>query len=191
MIIGFTGRINSGKTTLAKYLENEYEYKKVSFATPLKEAVRVLYQFTDRQLYGDLKEAVDPRIGMTPRYVLQYIGTDLFRKWNPDFWVNIFKLHYDNDNCDRKLINEEHIVNYVLDDVRFENEAKCIKELGGIIVKVVSHKYQKISSHESENGVKNYDYKIYNDGSIEDLYEALHELLHYNQCNNGSNNENN
>lgn len=177
MIIAFTGRIHSGKTTLAKYLVN-MGYEKVSFADPLKKISQELFDFNDEQLYGNLKEVIDPRIGMTPRYVLQYIGTELFRNWNKNFWVEVFQ----RKHSDPKLL--------VLDDVRFDNEEETIHKLGGIVIKVKSHKYEKISNHASEKGIKNYDYKIYNDGTYEELYEALRELLQYHENNNSNNNEN-
>lgn len=183
-IIGFTGKMYSGKTTLGNEM-TKLGYTKISFASPLKNIVGYLYDLSDEQLYGNLKEVVDPRYGVTPRYLLQYIGTDLFRNWDPDFWVKIFTRKYGDGGL------------YVLDDVRFDNESTTIKNMGGIIIKVVSHRnFSEINSegvqtHVSEQGVKNYDYKIYNDGSISDLRAALHELLQYVERNKSNNNENN
>lgn len=190
-IIGFTGKMYSGKTTLSNIMTNIMEYDKISFATPLKFIVGYLYDLNYEQLYGKLKETIDPRYGVTPRYLLQYIGTNLFRNWDNDFWVKIFMRKYGNGNC------------YVLDDVRFDNEAAVIKQMGGIVIKVVRHNSSLSACntsllcngselHASERGIKNYDYKIYNDGTVEDLRIALHELLHYvetNECNNNENNE--
>ena len=183
-IIGFTGKMYSGKTTLGNEM-TKLGYTKISFASPLKNIVGYLYDLSDEQLYGNLKEVVDPRYGVTPRYLLQYIGTDLFRNWDPDFWVKIFTCKYGDGGL------------YVLDDVRFDNESTTIKNMGGIIIKVVSHRnFSEVNSeggqtHASEQGVKNYDYKIYNDGSISDLRAALHELLQYVERNKSNNNENN
>lgn len=183
-IIGFTGKMYSGKTTLGNEMI-KFGYTKISFASPLKNIVGYLYALDNEQLYGNLKEVVDPRYGVTPRYLLQYIGTDLFRNWDPDFWVKIFTRKYGDGGL------------YVLDDVRFENESTTIKNMGGIIIKVVSHRNSPSANseggqtHASEQGVKNYDYKIYNDGSISDLHAALYELLQYVERNESNNNENN
>lgn len=178
-IIGFSGKIGSGKTTLAQILCNEYPYTKASFADPLKHIVKYLYDLEYDQLYGNRKEIVDTRYGVTPRYLLQYIGTNLFRNWDKNFWVNVFE---------RKYANQELLV---LDDVRFENEAHIIHQMGGIVIKVVSHRNNNISAnHESEQGIKNYDYKIYNDQGYEELNKSLQELLHYIKTNNSNNNEN-
>jgi len=177
-IIGFSGKIGSGKTTLTEFLCNKFPYAKVSFADPLKFIVQYLYSLDYDQLYGNKKEVIDPRYGVTPRYLLQYIGTNLFRNWDTDFWVKVFK---------RKYLSMDYII---LDDVRFENEAAIIHEMGGIIIKVVSHRNVNNSSsanHASEQGIKNYDYKIYNDQGYDELHCALQELLHYiktNNCNN-------
>jgi len=199
-IIGFSGKIGSGKTTLAQILCNEYPYTKASFADPLKYIVQYLYDLEHNQLYGNKKEIIDTRYGVTPRYLLQYIGTNLFRNWDKNFWVNVFE---------RKYANQELLV---LDDVRFENEAHIIHQMGGIVIKVVSHRVGNNNidnnnignnntdqnginhipaNHESEQGVKNYDYKIYNDQGYEELNKSLQELLHYIKTNNSNNNENN
>lgn len=179
MRIGFTGKMGSGKTTLAQYLSKEYGLTVVSFANPLKQVVQQLYDLSDDQLYGGSKNIVDPRYGVSPRYLLQQIGTNVFRQWDPDFWVKVFERKYSN------------FENFVLDDIRFDNEADTIRKMGGIIIKVVSHKMSINSAHESERGIKNYDYKIYNDSDKDALFNALQELLHYIQSNNTNNNKDN
>lgn len=197
-VIGFTGRMGSGKTTLANYITSnkfmseagiDAKYTKVSFATPLKDVVKYLFDLDNEQLYGSTKNVVDPRYGVTPRYLLQYIGTDLFRNWDKDFWVKTFQRKYSN------------VGNIVLDDVRFENEADILHQMGGIVIKVVrysqSHSQAEMRAetraeiHASEKGIKNYDYKIYNNGSYVDLMNSLHELLHYIKCKQSNNNEDN
>jgi hypothetical protein len=180
--IAFSGKIGSGKTTLAKYIGNKYGHQHVSFAKPLKDVVKYLYDFNDEQLYGSLKETIDPRYNVTPRYLLQYIGTELFRTWDHDYWIKIFEYKNSNIEC------------FVLDDIRFNNECDLFHKMGGIVIKVVRHNNSNTNKHLSEMGIKNYDYKIYNDGSYEDLFNSLHELFEYierNKCNNNKDNETN
>ena len=46
-IIAICGAKRSGKDVLAKYLINKYKYEKLSFAEPLKKAVKELFNFND------------------------------------------------------------------------------------------------------------------------------------------------
>lgn len=60
VIVGLGYVAQSGKDTAADYLANEYNFKKLSFATALKEGIgRGVFGLNDRQLYGDLKEEID------------------------------------------------------------------------------------------------------------------------------------
>ena len=69
-IIGCAGKKLAGKDTLSDMLVAEYGFVKLSFAGPLKQAAKMIWGFTDRQLHGDLKEEPDPRYPMpTGRYL--------------------------------------------------------------------------------------------------------------------------
>lgn len=173
MIIGILGKKGSGKDTSADYIVEKYSYHKYSFAKPLKEICRILFGFTDEQLYGDKKEVIDPYWKITPRVALQYIGTDLFRNQlknimphiNDDIWVNVFEANH-NDN------------NVVIADCRFQNEVDKIKKMNGIIIKLIRDTHS-IDSHSSENidNVTDFDYIIHNNGSIQDLYNEIDKIM--------------
>ena len=80
---------NLGKDTNADLIALEYGYQKVNFANPLKEAYRHMFGLTDGQLYGSLKETKDDYWDASPRTLLQFIGTNLFRKqFNQNVWVS-------------------------------------------------------------------------------------------------------
>jgi hypothetical protein len=137
LLIGVTAPARSGKDTIGDYLVNEKGYTKYSFANPLKRAAMEIFGFTEKQVFGSLKETVDPIWGVTPRLVLQVMGTELFQydiqKHIPEFekigrgiWVERFKLWY-KENSDK---------NIVICDVRFKHEAEAITQLGGEIWRV-------------------------------------------------------
>lgn len=137
MIIGICGFIGSGKDTVADYLVNFHEFRRESFAGTLKDAVAAVFGWDREMLEGKSKEArawrerVDEwwadRLNMptlTPRWVLQYWGTEVCRKtFHDDIWIASLenKLRQSGDNI-------------VVSDVRFPNEIKAIKNLGGKII---------------------------------------------------------
>jgi hypothetical protein len=137
MIIGVCGFIGSGKDTIADYLVNFHEFRRESFASTLKDAVASVFGWDRTMLEGRTKEArewreqVDPwwaaRLDMptlTPRWVLQYWGTEVCRKaFHDDIWIA---------SLENKLRNsKDHVV---ISDCRFPNEISSIKNAGGQIV---------------------------------------------------------
>jgi hypothetical protein len=140
MIIGICGLIGAGKDTAADYLVNLHHFRRESFANSLKDAVAQVFGWDRTMLEGRTKQArewreqVDPwwsaRLGMpnlTPRWILQYWGTDVCRKaFHDDIWIA---------SLENKLRNSQDDV--VISDCRFPNEILAIKRAGGIVVRVV------------------------------------------------------
>ena len=188
MIIGFCGRMRSGKSELAKICE-KYGYEKLYFALPLKQLCADLLDIsieglneaknngTDIGLYlGDdmctilseeteipLEQVRETCYGKTinnVRQMLQFIGTDLIRKYNTDWHVNRI----------RAMIDENK--NYVIDDVRFPNEKALIEELNGDCWFVSRTTLDNISNHESETSITWHDCWnkiIINDSTLSNL----------------------
>lgn len=184
MIIAFSGRIGSGKSELAKICQNK-GFEKLYFALPLKQLVANLihvdiedinplknvekkYKFTKKDYIYLANETNIPfetiRDEMknvklnTVRQLLQFIGTDLIRKYNPNWHVNKIKTMIDKNK------------NYVFDDVRFPNELNLIKELGGDCWFIIRPIINNVSNHISEISLtwKDFDDKvIINDGNLE------------------------
>jgi hypothetical protein len=203
MIVGFVGFIGSGKDTAADYLVNFHGFRRDSFANTLKDAVANVFGWDRTLLEGRTKEArewreqVDPwwaeRLGMpdlTPRWILQYWGTEVCRQgFHDDIWIASV------ENKMRKTTD-----NIVISDVRFPNEIKAIHNAGGIVVRVhrgvMPHWYdiaiqankgvesaqkflKKEGIHTSETawvGGK-IDHVLYNDSSIDDLYNQIKNLV--------------
>ena len=161
-VIGIMGKAGSGKTTLASEITSKVmrigcgygaslRKKPVqidSFAAPLKDFIKKLCDFTDDQLYGTEKDVVDPRYGVTPRYVMQQFGTDFVRKvLGEDFWI--MKMQ------ERMAVAKRRGVRlFIIDDVRLQNEAVFIKQEGTLIHVIRENSTVELgaieSKHESE-----------------------------------------
>ena len=59
MIIGLSGKKRVGKDTVADYLVSKYGFIKYSFADPIKAVAKILFGFSENQLYGNNKEEID------------------------------------------------------------------------------------------------------------------------------------
>lgn len=188
MIVGITGKIGSGKSTIAQYLVDHFDFEEYSFAKPLKQ-IGEIFGFSQKQLYGSQQDklSLHPYWKISAREFLQKVGTDLFRQALPKIipeikdsvWVDLFKISYKNDK------------NYVISDVRFLNEAQAIKEMGGIIIKterfntVVSTEMSE-TKHLSENELETipYDFIIDNNKSYQIAAEQVENIinLYKNEC---------
>jgi hypothetical protein len=208
MIIGVCGFIGSGKDTIADYLVNFHEFRRDSFASTLKDAVANVFGWDRELLEGRTKEArewreqIDPwwaeRVGMpnlTPRLMLQLWGTEVCRNgFHDDIWIASL------ENKMRKTKD-----NIVISDCRFPNEIKSIREAGGRVVWVqrgglpnwydvavdanagnleAQQTLKHIGVHVSETawvGTK-FDALVDNNGSIDDLYQQLKNLVQLGQA---------
>lgn len=139
MIIGITGFIGSGKDTIADYLCTFHGYKRLSFASSLKDAVAAIFNWDRELLEGTTKtsrawrDSVDTwwaeRLKiphLTPRWVLQHWGTEVGRNaFHQDIWVA---------SVEHRLKSAKD--NIVITDCRFDNEVIAIKKAGGITCRV-------------------------------------------------------
>tara|TARA_R110002051_G_scaffold255116_1_gene314150 strand:- start:393 stop:1187 length:795 start_codon:yes stop_codon:yes gene_type:complete len=86
---------------------------------------------------------------MTGREVMQYVGTDVFRKMYPNVWV---------DATVRK-IKEDGAYLALICDCRFPNEVEGVQEAGGKVIRLTKNGDDK-DSHFSETALdkENYDW---------------------------------
>lgn len=125
-IIGLAGAKQSGKTTLAKFLEHECGFLHVSFAHPIRKFVADLCG-TDIEGLELIKEVPQPNLGgRTPRHAMQTLGTEWGRDmiWQ-DLWTNRVK----------RLASETN-QSVVISDVRFPNEIDVIHKTGGVVLEI-------------------------------------------------------
>ena len=203
MIIGVCGFIGCGKDTIADYLVNFHEFRRESFADSLKDSVAAVFGWNRTMLEGRTKESrewrekVDEwwakRLSMptlTPRWVLQYWGTEVCRKtFHDDIWIA---------SLENKLRQSQDSI--VVSDVRFPNEIKAIKNLGGKIIwvqrgqlpdwyddaveankgsnKAISEmKIKNIHASEWAWVGTDFDHILSNNTTIDDLYNSVKLII--------------
>jgi hypothetical protein len=211
-LIGVCGWQGAGKDTVADYLQNFHGFRRDSFASSLKDAVAAVFGWDRDMLEGRSqqsriwREKVDPwwaeRLGiphLTPRWVLQYWGTDVCRQaFHDDIWIA---------SLERKLSMSDD--NVVISDVRFPNEITAIKKSGGQVVWVqrgplpewyecalltnttheddqwilhdneqdMHHRYPEVHASEYSWVGTKFDAIFYNNSSIESLYDSVKSLV--------------
>jgi len=138
LVIGLLGRAGSGKSTVAKHLRDKYQAQIFSFASPLKKLAAELMGFTHSQLYGTQaeKETVDPRYGFSPRQFMERLGNGAREHLGENVWrdgaFHAIREHF-SGRC-----KSLPAALYVIDDVRYPNEAEGIHSaFGGYIVKLI------------------------------------------------------
>jgi hypothetical protein len=169
MIIGIAGRKGAGKSSVAERLE-EHGFGRMSFASTLKEMVRVLLRNVGLS-ESDIckaevdKEAVIPKLGVSYRRLCQTLGTDWGRDMiNPKVWLM----------CASRELSTSPLEHVVFDDIRFDGEADLIRERGGLIIHVIRQS-DVIDNHASEAGItlQEGDAVVGNNGSLEGLFSRV------------------
>lgn len=196
MIIGICGLQNSGKDTLANILVEKYGFKKLSYAGILKDIISILFGWPRDMIEGASKESriwreqVDEwwsnRLqipNLTPRYILQYFGTDLFRThFHQDIWIASVERQF------------QIYSNVVITDCRFPNEINMLKTQNTTskLIKIIrgdlpewftlyeSNQIEKPENiHPSEYMwiKQTFDHTIENNGTIKDLEEFCDKII--------------
>lgn len=115
---------------------------------------------------------------MTIRDFLQRLGTDSLRNnLHPNVWVNA--LFADYKPVDYNDDEQPRLPNWIITDVRFPNEAKAIKDKGGIVIRVDRPGVVPINNHPSEIGLDDwkFDYKIANVSDVVSLMFTVENIL--------------
>lgn len=175
-LIGVTGFAGSGKDTVAAFLSKRERYGAdvLPFAGPLREGAAEIFGWNMAQLQDrTFKEQVDPYWGVSPREVLQWLGTDVFRaRMGQDFWIRAWRrrlsqVFYCNDDL------------VLVPDVRFVNEAAAIHAEGGQVWRVVRPGIGPLNDHPSETEQLQIvpDQTIENSGTLDDLRKTVDDLM--------------
>jgi dephospho-CoA kinase len=200
-IIAICGAKRSGKDVLAEHLVRKYNYERVSFATPLKLAVKALFNFDDEQVGigidsgSNKKDIIDTNWGITPRAALQFMGTEIMQDKIQELLPNIKKNLFANTlkNYIKDRINEDEQIRFVISDLRFMHEFEMLYTIPNIqkedivIIRVIrpfssnsnADAKDTKNSHISEMEYINipYDIILINNGSIENYIEKFDKII--------------
>lgn len=174
-IIGLCGKARVGKDSAADVICRELGFSRYAFAKPFKDMLAVAFGLNADQLSGSLKEEVIPDIGKSPRELQQTLGSEWGRYLvHEDVWLILAKRYV--ERC-----KDLGVRGLVITDVRFENEANFVRELGGNIWHIEREIKGTESNHASELGVhiQDEDEVIINSGSFEEYQVCIAGLVNY------------
>lgn len=174
--------------------------KQMAFADPLKEFCVNVLGLTQDQVYGTdeqkneltdllwqnfpvevledykVKGKVEKRKKtgrMTAREVMQYWGTEIFRRQNPDIWA---------ENMVRRIKKSDPIMT-VITDLRFPNEFDAIKKLGGKIIRLTRSPLEDTHVSECELDADKFDHSRFDaiidnvNLTLDETHEQLYKFL--------------
>ena len=147
----------------------------------------------------DSKRSDEDLIKLTPRLLLQIIGTDCIRnKVHPNAWVNAlfadykYEIHRSEVPTRAAGFIDQHVYpNWIITDMRFPNELEAIKSRGGITIRVnrpyttvvggngIPATFSQNQFHPSETSLDSatFDFVISNDKDIEHLINEVRKIL--------------
>jgi energy-coupling factor transporter ATP-binding protein EcfA2 len=173
-LIGFTGPMGCGKSTAIECL------RQLHGPTHLFKFAQTLYDLQEL-IYGRIEHVYQrPKGFVKDRKLLQWLGTDWGRETlSPTIWVDLWKADVSS--------TLEHYPRHFLvcDDVRFDNEADAIHELGGVVVSITADRALErittangIQNHKSEAGIRPelIDHVLTNNGTLDEFKTSLCKL---------------
>jgi dephospho-CoA kinase len=175
--IALTGKMRSGKDTVAKHLFIDHDFDRVAFGDAMKKNAHAAFPWVSEvskpralyQSYAQLMRQIDPDVWI--KHAEQTV----------DIWINMRV----NDGAER--------VGVVITDLRQPNEYEWCRQNGFTIVRVTAPDEDRIAraiaanddftvhdlTHETELAIDGFavDYEVTNDGSVDDLKRKLDEIM--------------
>lgn len=175
MNIAITGKMRSGKDAIGRYLSEKHGYTRFAFGDELKRYANELFGVHD---------------GGKRRELYQWFGQTM-RERDPEIWVR--KLFGKVEVIDAEEMYNSDPFSAVITDLRQPNEYDRCRSEGYVIIRVSAPDGTRIHraiesadtfelsdlTHETESHVDSFevDYEIVNDGTIEELYAKVDEVL--------------
>ena len=172
MLIGIHGKSHSGKTSLSRWLGSSQGFKERSFSNPIRQLCQMHFDGEGRGRSRIERFLERPQFFARPtreweRNVLRIIGS-AYRAVDEDYWLR---------QC------HEPSGNTVYDDVRYPNEARWVRDRGGILIRLteipIGYTWDE---HESETALDEWTdwdavYERIPDSTVEDMYAWAEKQL--------------
>jgi len=201
LLYAMSGKMGSGKDTVGnkiyeKLKEKEYSLKNLSYSELMKNEMNQITSLFNKTNDVDKvakemnakKEEISKFLELlnnqsiyerTPeaRNAIQFWGTNVRRKQNSNYWITKLSQEISKNLADGYSV-------YV-SDVRFENEADSILNLGGKIIRLEANQFTRIErikqrdnlvpsdsqlNHSSEVSLDNYNFERIFDGKLHPNY---------------------
>lgn len=186
MLLGIAGPARAGKTTVGEMIAEELKgYSTYALASPIKKTINTLFGWDERHSNGILKEEecytrvfhcgeiwtslyVLLNTDVEAEYVRKFYsifnaycvfdsGGFLQYKISPRKAYQLFGTEWGRQSvCDTIWLDMAPKENCIWTDVRFDNEAEYLVNLGGKVILIESDRVTtKETNHKSENGIDN------------------------------------
>jgi hypothetical protein len=187
ILIALTGAARAGKDSVADRLVERHGFTKISFAAPLKQALRATDPILGFHPYrkGELvrlsealaNESEDVIKQTFPEYrrLLEKLGTEGIRALDDSFWVNA------------AVSQIEYPERYVFPDARFQNEVDAVRQIGPsytcpaeawhIVRPSLVGPVGELHASAALHGNLGEDREVVNDGTLEDLYGHVDAII--------------
>tara|TARA_B100001093_G_C26656669_1_gene939941 strand:- start:118 stop:699 length:582 start_codon:yes stop_codon:yes gene_type:complete len=184
MLIGLIGNKRVGKDTVANYLVDNFQFKKLAFADPIKEVISLLFDL-DTTDNVDKEKITD--YGVSLRTLYQKFGTELMQEgiydYFPEMEKNIPKKMFWIQKLFKKVedYQKKNHRHFIVSDVRFLHEVNYLKEKGAVLIRI-NKKTHLEDEHISENQTQELpdskiDFKIDNNFSIQYLNLQIETIM--------------
>lgn len=169
-----------GKSTIANYLENSYDYKRLSFAAPLLDMIETFLMHHGLHMEEidyyckQAKEQPIPGVGQSYRHLARTLGTEWGRNLiSQTTWLDALEQKFDR-------FSSVHPI--VIDDLRFRNEAVLAAKKGCLLVQVTRNVDRRHvnDTHQSDIDLASFDgwdCTIGNNGTLKELYKAVSGII--------------
>jgi len=144
-LIALCGHKGVGKSTYASFLAGKTGHV-FSFATPLKSMLTSVFP---NEYVLNKKDEKIPYFDVTARYLLQTLGTEWGRNMvDQNIWIKLLRVRL------IEHLTDSAVTPLVVDDLRFDNEAEMIRELGGEVWHLDRRSFTASDDkHVSEQGI--------------------------------------
>lgn len=181
MIIAlYSSKPQSGKSTVAEYLCDNYMFSEIKFAAPIYDMVRELARYAfvgwddkviESYITGENKSTPWPIVNVSTRTLMQTLGTDWARDTiYPAFWTDL---------VESTISWAKNQSNIVLSDLRFANEYDMLRRHDAVLIRVERIVVQYDNPHPSEGLLNDcrFDFYVNNNGTLDDLKCRIDEIM--------------